>query len=479
MAQYDLLLTQNTHATLIEFSEKYVNLAKGSLLTADSVKTPTVLNVGADNYVLIANSAAATGLQWVLQSSLVGANSHVQNTDTGTTSTTFSLATAGFNTKLSSISATKMGVEVAAGTYADFEAKDAIFASVSVTAAPTVSAHLANKGYVDGLLAANDAMTFKGSIGSGGTLNAVGFTGLSTYSAGDTYKVITAATYMTKDGSSIIAEVGDIFIATIDRVGSGWTAGDWIAIQSNIDGAVIGPSTATADAIALFNSTTGKLIKDSAKTIVTTLGTTDATLPTSKAVKDLTDTLIPKSIITAANQIIVGTGSATPSVLTLTASTLFGMKASGIAAVLTASEATAILDVVVAAGAKGLMSGADKTKLDNIASNATANTVATGAEINTGTDNIKYASPLAIANSQIAVGPASSVSGRIATFGDITGKQLADSGKSIADFMLAWVSAPTTKASAGTLGQISYDSNYLYICKALNTWTRVALATNW
>jgi len=54
-------------------------------------------------------------------------------------------------------------------------------------------------------------------------------------------------------------------------------------------GDITGPSSATDGAIALFDTTTGKKIKDSAKTLATTLGSTDATVPTSKAVKDVTD----------------------------------------------------------------------------------------------------------------------------------------------------------------------------------------------
>jgi hypothetical protein len=49
--------------------------------------------------------------------------------------------------------------------------------------------------------------------------------------------------------------------------------------------------------------------------------------------------------------------------------------ATGNVEVLTATQATALLDLVVAAGAKGLMSGADKTKLDGIASGAQPGTV--------------------------------------------------------------------------------------------------------
>lgn len=61
-------------------------------------------------------------------------------------------------------------------------------------------------------------------------------------------------------------------------------------------GDVIGPESATNNGIALFDQVTGKLIKDSGKTIATTLGSSDSTVPTSKAVKDVTDTIVGTSI---------------------------------------------------------------------------------------------------------------------------------------------------------------------------------------
>lgn len=54
------------------------------------------------------------------------------------------------------------------------------------------------------------------------------------------------------------------------------------------DNIIVGPSTTTANAIALFDGTTGKLIKDSVKTISTDGALTtnsDAKVPTEKAVK--------------------------------------------------------------------------------------------------------------------------------------------------------------------------------------------------
>ena len=84
MAQYDLHLHQNVHATGIEFTEKMVNIAKGGLLSADASKVPTILPVGTNGYQLVADSATATGLKWQAISA-----GHTQGTDTGTTSDVF------------------------------------------------------------------------------------------------------------------------------------------------------------------------------------------------------------------------------------------------------------------------------------------------------------------------------------------------------------------------------------------------------
>lgn len=54
-------------------------------------------------------------------------------------------------------------------------------------------------------------------------------------------------------------------------------------------GDVRGPASAVDNAIALFNAATGKLIKDSSITIATALGTDNTTVPTSGAVKAVTD----------------------------------------------------------------------------------------------------------------------------------------------------------------------------------------------
>ena len=106
-------------------------------------------------------------------------------------------------------------------------------------------------------MATNDAMVFKGTVGAGGTHEIIAFNSLSTYEAGWTYKVITAGTIKGK-----VVEVGDMLVSTVDRAGSGNVDADWIVLQTNLDGAVTGPASSTNNRIAVFNGTSGKVIKE-------------------------------------------------------------------------------------------------------------------------------------------------------------------------------------------------------------------------
>ena len=76
-----------------------------------------------------------------------------------------------------------------------------------------------------------------------------------THETGWTYRVNKAGTYAGK-----ACEIGDLVICTTD----GLSANDahWTVAQTNIDGAVIGPNTSTANAVSTFADATGKVIKD-------------------------------------------------------------------------------------------------------------------------------------------------------------------------------------------------------------------------
>lgn len=42
---------------------------------------------------------------------------------------------------------------------------------------------------------------------------------------------------------------------------------------------------------------------------------------------------------------------------------------------------------------------------------------------------------------------------------------------------LQWATVPASAGATGTAGQIAYESGFLYVCVASNTWQRVAIAT--
>lgn len=105
---------------------------------------------------------------------------------------------------------------------------------------------------IDGLLSSADAMQFKGVVNADTDLP-------TTYEPGWTWKVASPGLYK---GNT--CEVGDMLIAVVARDGSGNEHADFAVIQTNIDGAVTGPDSATGDNLAVFDGTTGKVIKDAA-----------------------------------------------------------------------------------------------------------------------------------------------------------------------------------------------------------------------
>jgi hypothetical protein len=131
------------------------------------------------------------------------------------------------------------------------------------------------KSYLDAFLTANDAMVYKGTLGSGGTFTAIP----TIYSAGHTMRVITAGTY-----AGHVCEIGDMITAIVSRpTGSGVNA-DWTVLQSNLDGAVIGPASVGASGnIPTFSGTSGKIIADGYG-VQTTLSTSTTHLVRADAI---------------------------------------------------------------------------------------------------------------------------------------------------------------------------------------------------
>lgn len=120
------------------------------------------------------------------------------------------------------------------------------------------------KTYVDNMIvsgiATNDAMIFKGAIDCSTNPN---------YPAADrgwTYKVSVAGSIGGASGPTV--EVNDTIICTTDGTSAGTHASvgsNWVILQTNIADAsvlVTGPASATSGNIAVFNTATGKSIRD-------------------------------------------------------------------------------------------------------------------------------------------------------------------------------------------------------------------------
>lgn len=117
---------------------------------------------------------------------------------------------------------------------------------------------------LDNLLATNDAMVFKGTIGgdAAATIHELPVK----HSAGETYRVYdikggNGGKYL---GNGEVCEIGDLIICIKD--GTTHSAGDWTIVQTNIDGAVINTDGSSTDGhIAIFSGEKGRIIKDSGK----------------------------------------------------------------------------------------------------------------------------------------------------------------------------------------------------------------------
>lgn len=112
------------------------------------------------------------------------------------------------------------------------------------------------KTYVDGLLAASDAVVYKGATDCSANPN------YPAADAGHLYFVSVAGKIGGASGVSV--EAGDMFICKVDGTAAGNQAtvgANWNVIQTNIDGAVTGQSSSVDSELALFSGTSGKVIK--------------------------------------------------------------------------------------------------------------------------------------------------------------------------------------------------------------------------
>lgn len=213
------------------------------------------------------------------------------------------------------------------------------------------------KAYADALIAANDAMVFKGVIDASANPN------YPASNRGDTYRISVAGKIGGASGVNV--EVGDLLIALTDGTASGTQAAvgaQWNIVQSNLDGAVTGPASSTASNLASFSGTTGKVIADSGFSTDndSTLAANSSTrLPTQAAVKAYAQPL--DSDLTA------------------------------IAALTTTAYGRGFLALADQAALMALVAAASETVAGKIE-------IATQTETNTGTDDVRAITPLKLAS---------------------------------------------------------------------------------
>lgn len=162
---------------------------------------------------------------------------------------------------------------------------------------------------INAKISASDAMIYKGTLGTNGTITALPTKSSSPLPlTGWTYKVITAGTYAGQK-----CEVGDMVVCLTDATSS--VDPTWTVIQNNIDGAVITATTSSTDGhIVLFSGTTGNKIKSSGAGIVSTISDSD-NIPTSSAVKSFVE---GKKYVTSSG--VTSVGLSLPSIFSVTGS---------------------------------------------------------------------------------------------------------------------------------------------------------------
>lgn len=209
----------------------------------------------------------------------------------------------------------------AAGVKANVDSRiDNSALGTSTTNAPSQNAV---KTYADALIAANDAMVFKGVIDASANPN------YPASNRGDTYRISVAGKIGGASGPNV--EIGDLLIALTDGTAAGTQAAvgaNWNISQTNIDGAVTGPASAVSGNFVNFNGTSGKIVQDSGLSLTTStsLGTSDVLIPSQNAVKVYADTkqtldatlTALAGVTVAADKIIYATGADAFTTTTLT-----------------------------------------------------------------------------------------------------------------------------------------------------------------
>ena len=156
--------------------------------------------------------------------------------------------------------------------------------AVTLNADPTADLGAATKQYVDtqitSKIAASDAMVFKGTLGTGGTVTAVP---TSNVTKGDTYKIITAGTWAGYSG----CKVGDLLIAMTTGASVTANTTNWAYVPSGDESTTSIKYSTTTQTLTTSAQTGAITVGEAAtKQVDTSISavSTSTKLPTSQAV---------------------------------------------------------------------------------------------------------------------------------------------------------------------------------------------------
>lgn len=166
-------------------------------------------------------------------------------------------------------------------------------ADILAAISSAIATHLAaidphgDRAYADTLIAANDALVYKGAIDASANPN------YPAANAGWTYVISVAGKIGGGAGANV--EVGDRVLCIVDGSISGsqvLVGANWNIVQANLDGAVIGPTAGVVNNhVALFDGTSGRLIKDGG--LLGSAAFVDTTALVADAINDGVTTVAP------------------------------------------------------------------------------------------------------------------------------------------------------------------------------------------
>ncbi len=375
---------------------------------------------------------------------------------------------------------------------------------------------LTAKQYMDGIIAGNDAMVFKGTVSveagilkvSQGSPLGVNFNAIANYNAGWTYKVKTAVTAAQNPLGNYALEIGDMIIAV--QSSATWNLTHWTVIQTNIDAPLFDGLFTGTGLLKRTGTNTYTVITDNSTNWNTAFGWGNHATPGYALNTNLTAHIndntkhVPYNGVNDNKRVL--TATATPGVFnwsfvqwedignkpttfpveghTHTIADITGLQTAldgklGINA--NAVSASKLLT------ARSIAASGDATWSVNF--DGSANVSAALTLSNSGVTAGTYGKVTVDAKGRVTVGAALAAgdipnldAAKITSgifnvdripnlaISKITGLQTA------LDLKLQWNAAPAAHNTSGVAGSVAYNASYIYVCVATNTWRRAALA---